>query len=187
MVKFRFMSVRIYSILYVFEGPRKYRRVFLSLEHAYQDEHAHLSHYNYFLCHCTFLMVQAFNCLSIRHRACVCVCVCVCIRPVTGGIQMLLLHSTSHPIHHLLVQPPYSPPGELQPLRGLTKILRALTFAGHLAHPHQSVEVALCSVCDTWKHGSIGHQIKGAELKCLLQLCTPPLQPPQRGKVGHGK
>lgn len=95
------------------------------------------------------------------------------------GYQLLLLYSTSHSIYHLLVQPPSTPPGALQPLRGLTKILRALTFAGHLAHPHQSVEVALCSICDTWKHGSIGHQIKGAELKlCLLQLCNPPLQPP---------
>lgn len=81
------------------------------------------------------------------------------------GHQLLPLSSTSHPIQHLLVQPPSTPPGALQPLRGLTKILRALTFAGHLAHPHQSVEVALCSICDTWKHGSIGHQIKGAELK----------------------
>lgn len=77
------------------------------------------------------------------------------------------------------LQPPSTPPGALQPLQGLTKILRALTFAGHLAHPHQSVEVALCSICDTWKHGSSGHQIKGAELKrYLLQLCNPPRQPP---------
>lgn len=83
------------------------------------------------------------------------------------------------PSHHLLVQPPFTPLGAVQPLQGLTEILRALTFAGHLAHPHQSVEVALSSICDTWKHGSIGHQIKGAELKRpLLQLCHPPLKVP---------
>lgn len=89
------------------------------------------------------------------------------------------------------MQPPFSPLGAVQPLQGLTKILRALTFAGHLAHPHQSVEVALCSKCDTWKHGSIGHQIKGAELKRpLLQLCNPPLKGPNPAhscQGGHGK
>lgn len=92
--------------------------------------------------------------------------------------------------HHLLVQPPFTPLGAVQPLQGLTKILRALTFAGHLAHPHQSVEVALCSICDTWKHGSIGHQIKGAELKRpLLQLCNPPQRshPAHSCEGGHGK
>lgn len=87
----------------------------------------------------------------------------------------------------LFVQPPSTPPGALQPLRGLTKILRALTFAGHLAHPHQSVEVALCSICDTWKHGSIGHQIRAAELKwCIHQLCNPPLQPPREVRLAMG-
>lgn len=44
----------------------------------------------------------------------------------------------------------------LRSLQGLTKILRAVTFAGHLAHPHQSIEVALGSVCDTWKHEAVG-------------------------------
>lgn len=84
----------------------------------------------------------------------------------------------SHRHTACLCNPPSAPLGAVQPLQGLTKILRALTFAGHLAHPHQSVEVALCSICDTWKHGSIGHQIKGAELK-------RPLQPsPKRSQLG---
>lgn len=100
----------------------------------------------------------------------------VCIQWEVGH-KLLLLHSTNHHICHLLVQALTPPPtttyqGEPLPLPGLTNILRALTFAGHLAHPHQSVEVALCSICDTWKHGSIGHQIKGARLKRLLQLCS---------------
>lgn len=101
----------------------------------------------------------------------------VCIQWVVGH-QLLLLHQYKPP-SHLPVQalPPFTSSGEPLPLPGLTKILRALTFAGHLAHPHQSVEVALCSICDTWKHGSIGHQIKGAELNCLLQLCNRSLQP----------
>lgn len=97
----------------------------------------------------------------------------------------------SHRHTACLCNPPSAPLGAVQPLQGLTKILRALTFAGHLAHPHQSVEVALCSICDTWKHGSIGHQIKGAELKRpLLQLCNPPLKDPNWAhscEGGHGK
>ena len=100
------------------------------------------------------------------------------------GHQLLLLNSTSHPIHRLLVQPPSTPSGVLQPLRGLTKILRALTLAGHLAHPHQSVEVALCSICDTWKHGSIGHQIKGAS--SALQPSPTALPPNREVRLGMG-
>lgn len=84
------------------------------------------------------------------------------------------------------MQPPSTPPGALQPLQGLTKILRALTFAGHLAHPHQSVEVALCSICDTWKHGSIGHQIKGAELKRSLQPSPTGPAHPREVSLGMG-
>lgn len=103
----------------------------------------------------------------------------VCMPSTRSVIASFYLAAQPLPSHHLLVQPPFTPLGAVQPLQGLTKILRALTFAGHLAHPHQSVEVALCSICDTWKHGSIGHQIKGAELKRpLLQLCNPPLKVP---------
>lgn len=50
----------------------------------------------------------------------------------------------------------------LQPDLQLTKILRAVTLAGQLAHPHQSVEVALGCKCHTWKHGSICCQKGGA-------------------------
>lgn len=116
---------------------------------------------------------------------------CVCPVWVQSSPASTLRHKPFH--HHTtcFVQPPFTPLGAVQPLQGLTKILRALTFAGHLAHPHQSVEVALCSICDTWKHGSIGqHQIKGAELKSpLLQLCNPPLKVPTRPivvRVGTG-
>lgn len=113
-------------------------------------------------------------------------CPCVRVCPVFGwpSTATALRHEASNsppafaiPLHPTRVA--------LQPIQGLTKILRALTFAGHLAHPHQSVEVALCSICDTWKHGSIGHQIKGAELKLsLVQLCNPPPQLPPKERQG---
>lgn len=113
---------------------------------------------------------------------------CVCVQFEFGRHSLLLCSTNpSHRRTACLCNPPSSPLGAVQPLQGLTKILRALTFAGHLAHPHQSVEVALCSICDTWKHGSIGHQIKGAELKRpLLQLGNPPLKIPARPTVAKG-
>lgn len=73
--------------------------------------------------------------------------------------------------------PPLPHKGSCNPLLpqlGLTKILRALTFAGHLSHPHQCLEVALCSKCDTWKHGSIGRQIRGGvEILDINVVITP--------------
>lgn len=113
---------------------------------------------------------------------------CVCVQFEFGRHPLLLCSTNSSHRHTAcLCNPPSSPLGAVQPLQGLTEILRALTFAGHLAHPHQSVEVALCSICDTWKHGSIGHQIKGAELKRpLLQLGNPPLKIPTRPTVAQG-
>lgn len=97
-----------------------------------------------------------------------------------SNLRMVISCFCSHPHPPPDVQPPSTLPGVLQSLPGLTKILRALTFAGHLAHPHQRVEVALCSICDTWKHGSIGHQIKGAELIVTSSAQQPFLWPPKR-------
>lgn len=76
---------------------------------------------------------------------------------------------------------PPPPRRGLLPLQGLTKILRALAFAGHLAHPHQSVEVALCRECDTWKHGSIGRQIN-----VFFSSATVPPAVPSEASSGEG-
>lgn len=43
-----------------------------------------------------------------------------------------------------------------------------MAFAGHLAHPHQSVEVALCSISDTWKHEAVG--ISGLQHRHLTPM-----------------